>query len=77
MLLALPEVVMSWFSYAWREDGVIVLVGKRMTGCVQFRSAMAAIPYKELVKDGRPLCRCCSKTAATAVLGKYIVTVSL
>jgi len=76
MLLALPEVVMSWFSYVWRED-VIVLVGKRMAGCGRFRSAMVAILYKELVKDGRPLCRCCSKMVATAVLGKYIVTVSI
>jgi len=75
MLLALPEVVMSWFSYVWREDAVIVLVGKRMAGCGRFRSAMVAIPYKELVKYGRPLCRCCSKIVATAVRGKYIVTV--
>ena len=32
MLLALPEVVMSWFSYVWREDAVIVLIGKRWLG---------------------------------------------
>jgi len=77
MLLAVPEVVMSWFSYVWREDAVIVLAGKRMAGCGWFRSAMVAVPYKGLVKDGRPLCRCCSKMVAIAVLGKYIVTVSI
>jgi len=77
MLLAMPELVMSWFSYVWREDAVIVLVCKRMAMCGRFRSAMVAIPYNELVKDGRPLCRCCSKMVATAVLGKYIVTVSI
>jgi len=36
ILLALPEVVMSWFSHVWREDAVIVLVGKRMAGCGRF-----------------------------------------
>jgi len=38
---------------------------------------MVAIPYMELVKDGRPVCMCCSKTVATVVLGKYTVTVSI